>query len=47
MMMIQMTICIVFTYLCVKPDYSFHPLGADSGTLALRQRSYISGGHSA
>jgi hypothetical protein len=46
MMMIQMAICIVVTF-CRLFWNSFHPLGAVSATLALRQRSYTSGGHNA
>ena len=47
MMMIQMAICIVVPYMCVKSNYCFHPRGTDSATLVLRQRSCTSGGHSA
>ncbi len=45
-MMIQMAICMVVAY-CRLIWNSFHPRGADSETLALRQRSYTCGGHSA
>lgn len=45
-MMIQMAICMVVTFMC-RSGCSLHPLGADSEALALRQRSYTFGGHSA
>ena len=45
-MMIQMAICMVVTF-CRLIRNSFHPLGTDPDVLALRQRSYTSGGHSA
>ena len=46
MMTIQMAICIVVTF-CRLYRNSFYPLGTDSVTLALRQCSYTSAGHSA